>query len=266
MNNVKIIETGNRFGNMNAAKAFYPDGYTQEERLKDFLNRRMLVGKMYGFDGHKMFMAIQETKTGTYFEITKDYVGANPNGWSDILEDILIITDKTPGVVIGHPVADCPVVMMSDPKKGVSAIAHCSAELIDKKMPMMVADALMQAYGSKDEDIIAYVSACAGPNWTYDTYPKWVTDKEMWKSGIEADKNGIFHINIRKVMLEQLKDRNISLENITFNSDDTITHSGYYSNSASSPYGLNDPIKKGRNFAGLFYEDSEFSQNNKKTR
>lgn len=130
----------------------------------------------------------------------------------------------------------------------------------------MVADALMQAYGSKDEDIIAYVSACAGPNWTYDTYPKWATDKEMWKSGIEADKNGVFHINIRKVMLEQLKDRNISLENITFNSDDTITHSGYYSNSASSPYGLNDPSKKGRNFAGLFYEDSEFSQNNKKTR
>ena len=49
-----------------------------------------------------------------FFEIDRDYVEANPNGWTDIDEDILVVTKKTPGVVIGHPVADCPVVMTAD--------------------------------------------------------------------------------------------------------------------------------------------------------
>ena len=35
--------------------------------------------------------------------------------------------------------------------------------------------------------------------------------------------------------------------------DDTITNPNYYSNSAASPYGLNDLSKAGRHFAGLFY-------------
>ena len=46
----------------------------------------------------------------------------------------MIITDSVPGVVIGHAVADCPVVMMVDEKRGVAAIGHCSAEMIDKKL------------------------------------------------------------------------------------------------------------------------------------
>lgn len=212
----------------------------------------MMVGCEFGFDGHKMFMADQVNKNGSYFEITDDYVEANPNGWSDIPEDILIITDSVPGVVIGHAVADCPVVMMEDPIKGVSAVAHCSCEMIDKRLPMMVADALVNAYGSNEEDIITYVSACAGDSWTYDTFPKWATDTKMWEDGI-YEENGVFHIDMRKVIRKQLSERHIDLDNVTFNMDDTIINPNYYSNSAASPYGLNDSSKAGRHFAGLFY-------------
>ena len=247
---LKIIETGNKFGTMNTGTM--PKELTKEEKRARFMEHRMACGEEYGFDGHKMFMADQKDKTGTYFKITEDYVEANPNGWTDINEDILIVTDKVPGVVIGHPVADCPVVIMQDVKQNVCAIAHCSAELVDKKMPMMVADALLDAYESCDEDIITYVSACAGPSWTYNTYPNWATDKKMWEKGIEEDENGIFHINLRKVIKEQLKARNMS--RVSFNMDDTITNPNYYSNSAASPYGLNDPSKFGRNFAGAFYK------------
>lgn len=74
----------------------------------------------------------------------------------------------------------------------------------------------------------------------------------MWESGIEVDDNGIFHINIIKVINNQLRERNIS--NIQFNMDDTITNPNYYSNCAASPYGLNDPTKYGRNFSGAFYK------------
>lgn len=225
---------------------------TSSDKTIIFNSHRMAFGNANGFDWHKMFMADQKTKDGSYFEITKDYVEANPNGWTDIDEDILIITHQVPGVVIGHPVADCPVVVMEDKSKGVTALAHCSAELIDKKMPMMVADALKEAYNSRDEDIIAYISACAGDNWTYNKYPAWATDKKIWESGLVEDKNGVFHINLKKAIQKEMEERNI--KNVVFNGNDTITNPEYYSNSAASPYGLNDPSKFGRNFMGVMYK------------
>lgn len=141
---------------------------------------------------------------------------------------------------------------MEDVKQNVCAMAHCSGELIDMKLPMMVADALLDAYASNDEDIVAYVSACAGPNWTYNTYPNWATDKKVWTRAITQDDNGIFHIDLRKALKDQLLERNIRRAH--FNLHDTITNPNYYSNNAARPYGLNDPTKYGRNFTGAFYK------------
>ena len=247
---LKIIESGNRFGTMNVGTM--SKKLTKDEKQTKFIENRIALGKAYGFDWHKMFMADQVDKTGTYFDITQEYVDANPNGWTDIREDILIITNKVPGVVIGHPVADCPVVIMEDVKQGVCAIAHCSAELIDKKMPMMIVDALLDAYDSHDEDIYTYVSACVGPSWSYDKYPSWATDKKIWESGIEEDENGVFHINLRKVIEEQLEERKVG--EYYFNMTDTITDPNFYSNHAASPIGLNNHSKYGRNFSGAFYK------------
>lgn len=261
MSAIKVVETGNRYGNMNTAARFYPEGLSVEERKAIFLDRRMKAGNYYGFDGHKMFMASQvnfsraikneNTHQATYFEITNDYVEANPNGWSDINEDILIITDKVPGVVIGHPVADCPVIMMKDTKNHAVAIGHCSAELIDKRLPMMIADALVDAYGSRDEDIIAYIGSRAGKSWTYDIWPRFATDKELWKYAIYMGEDNLFHINMKKAISSQMRERNIEANNITYSNIDTITNPNYYSNSA----GRNNPEKLGRNFTGVFFPE-----------
>lgn len=262
MSIINIVETGNRFGNMNTAARFYPDGLSAEERRSIFLKRRMEAGEHLGFDGAKMFMADQKdfsdaiksgkTHQATYFEITSDYVEANPNGWSDINEDILLITDKVPSVVIGHPVADCPVIMMTDPKKNVTAIGHCSAELIDHRLPMMIADALVSSYGSCDEDIIAYVGSCAGDSWTYDIWPKFAQDKDMWKDAIYMGDDNLFHINMRMVIAKQLQERNIL--NTVYSQVDTITNPNFYSNSASRT----NKEKAGRNFTGAFYQDESY--------
>ncbi len=246
-NALEILETGNFYGNMNTGNKFYPDDYTAEMRWDAFLNRRLHVGSIYGFDGHHMYMADQAHKTGTWFEINQEYVEAHPNGWSDIPEDILVITDKTPRIVIGHPVADCPVVMAFDPKKKAVAIGHCSADLVDKRMPMLVVDALEEAHSSRDEDIQVYVSACAGKSWTYDQYPSWAKDLSIWDDVILLEKDGLYHIDLKKAVLKQLKERNIG--NIMMNPDDTITDPDYYSNSA----GRTNPEKDGRNFAGAFF-------------
>ena len=192
-------------------------------------------------------MADQKHKRGSWFEITRDYVEANPEGWTDIDEDILIVTDSLPGVVIGHPVADCPVVMAYDTQQKVLAIGHCSAELVDKKMPMLVVDALRESYASRDEDILAYISSCAGKSWTYDRYPSWAKDEKIWGEVITLADDGLYHIDLKKAVLKQLVDRKVG--GIIDSPIDTITNPNYYSNSAARC----NPEKNGRNFAGAFF-------------
>ena len=244
---LQILESGNRYGNMNTEKAFYPEDYTREMRWSEFLRRRLQFGEENGFDGRKMFMADQKDKNGSWFEITRDYVEANPNGWSDIPEDILIVTHRTPGVVIGHPVADCPVVMAYDVRHKALAIGHCSAALIDKKMPMLVIDALKESKATSEDDIVAYVSACAGKSWTYDCYPAWARDFRMWEDAITLGKDGMYHIDLKKVVLKQLYEAGIGA--IVASQVDTITNPDFYSNSAARY----DPEKRGRHFAGGFF-------------
>lgn len=225
---------------------------TKYDKKYIFANHRKAFAEAEGFDYHKMFMADQEKKDGSYFEITRDYVEANPNGWTDIPEDILIISHKVPDVAIGHPVADCPVIMMEDMKNKVAAIAHCSAELIDKKMPMMIADALNRAYGTKDEDISIVVGPCAGENWTYDSWPRWASDESFWKkTGAIVEENGEFKIDIRRAIADQFRERNIGLNGLTeFDMTNTKTDARYYSNSEVR----NNPLKLGRQFNGAIYQ------------
>ena len=64
----------------------------------------------------------------------------------------------------------------------------------------------------------------------------------------------MFHINLRKAIALEMQDRNI--KNVVYDATDTITNPEYYSNSASSSYGLNDQSKFGRNFIGAFYQEN----------
>lgn len=218
-----------------------------------FTNHRRNFAEANGFDYNKMFMMDQDLKKsgkrGSYFEITKDYVEANPKGWTDIAEDILIT--KVPDVAIGYPVADCPVIIMEDIAKGVTAVAHCSGELIDSRLPMMMADALNDAYQTKDEDIHVYVGPKAGRNWTYtDNPPKWAHDYDFWlRTGAIIEKGDEFKINLQNAITSQLEERNIN--NIIYSSVDTITDNDYYSNSESTK---GNQKKYGRQFAGAIYQ------------
>ena len=226
-----------------------------------FKQHRQAFAEAEGFDWRKMFMAVQKNLDGSVFEVTQEYVEANPNGWTDIPEDILMMRENLKGVALGHPVADCAVVTAEDRKQGITAVAHCGGEMIDKRIPQMTIEALYRK-ASKPEDIIVNVGARAGDSWVYtDNKPKWATDEQVWdktgaivpgqmmKDGKMVDSYAVRQDNALAYEFAQV---GIPAENIIWDTHDTIIDPMYYSNSAAS----NGKAEKfGRQFVGAIYQE-----------
>ena len=289
MNTVKLrmLDSKNIYGAMNGGTIRYTDITDADKKMiKDMQNLKTLeevqdvdfrgngalrsaifkehrkaFAEAEGFDWRKMFMADQKNLDGSVFEITQDYVEANPNGWTDIDEDILMMRENLKGVALGHPVADCAVVTAEDRKQGITAVAHCGGEMIDKRIPQMTIEALYRE-GSKPEDIIIHVGARAGDSWVYtENRPKWANDEQVWdqtgaivpgrimKDGKEVDS---YAINQDNALADQFGEVRIPWENIIWDNHDTIVDSMYYSNSAAS----NGKAEKfGRQFVGAIYQE-----------
>lgn len=266
LDDVRILDVGNKYGSMNTAANFYPKEMTLEQRQVEFLKKRQKLANINNFYYKKFFAANQETKDGSYRVLTSDLINEKDDGWQkDIIEDILIITKDNPGVVIGHPIADCPVIIMTDKKHGATALGHCSAELVDLGLPKQIFMALNKEFGTTPEDVKVYVSSCISDKWQYDRYPGFAKDKELWKDSIRevhSEENGIvYNIDIRKAIHSQFVELGIDDNSVYWNMDDTLTNPDYYSNSGAR----NDLSKSGRNFAGCYYplDDSESKSKSK---
>jgi len=235
-----------------------------------FKKHRRAFARAEGFEWRKMFMADQVNFTnakkvikdyGSVFEITQDYVEANPYGWTDIDQDILMMRKNLKGVAIGHPVADCAVVAAEDRKQGITVVAHCGGEMIDKGLPMMMIEALYRK-GSKPEDIIVNVGARAGDSWVYtERRPGWATDEQIWdKTGAivpgQTMKDGrlvdSYAIHQDNALAHEFKQVHIPAENIIWDTHDTITDPMYYSNSVARN---GNSEKLGRQFVGATYQE-----------
>ena len=254
LGDVRILDVGNKFGTMNTAASFYPMKMSLEKRQASFLEKRKEMAKINDFDYKKFFMASQTLKDGSYCVLTDELISRYDDGWLlDIPEDILIITRNTPGVVVGHPIADCPVIIMNDKKRGVTALGHCSAEMVDSLLPINIFQALEKEFGTTCSDVKVYVSSCISDKWEYDCFPTFAKSREVWYGTISevstSGKDSVYNIDIRKAIYRQLLAVGINAKNIYWNMDDTLTDTNYYSNSGARF----DPKKKGRNFAGAYY-------------
>lgn len=285
--NLRMLDSKNIYGAMNGGTIRYTNitdadkkmikdmqnlKTLEEVRDLDFAHNKNLRNAMFkqhrqafaeaeGFDWRKMFMADQDNLDGSVFEVTQEYVEANPDGWTNIPEDILMMRENLKGVALGHPVADCAVVTAEDRKQGITAVAHCGGEMIDKRIPQMTIEALYRE-GSKPEDIIVNVGARAGDSWVYtDNKPKWATDEQVWdqtgaivpgqmmKDGKMVDSYAVRQDNALAYEFAQV---GIPAENIIWDTHDTIIDSMYYSNSAAS----NGKAEKfGRQFVGAIYQE-----------
>ena len=253
---LRILETGNKYGCMNTKASCYKEGMSKEEIRAEFLDHRKMAAEdnNYAFDPYKFYMPSQDGK-GKAVELTKEMVEAYDDGWDlDIPGDILVITDKIPGVVAGFPVADCPVVIASDLKNGVTATAHCSAAMIDNYLPKMTIESLQSEYDSKLEDIYVYIGAHAGSSWTYDKWPNWAKENFWEETGAITEENGLYRINLRKALLSQLHPE--QFETFIVNTTDTRTNPNYYSNSVYNN-GEGPKEKDGRHFEGAYYQKTK---------
>ncbi len=254
--NLRILNTGNKYGIMTTNALFYEDGMSFDERKAIFLECRKKVAadNNYAFDPYKFYIPKQDGK-GKAVELTRDMVEAYEDGWDlDIEADILITTDKVPGVVVGFPVADCPVVVASDLKNGVTATAHCSAAMIDNYLPKMTIESLQSMYNSKKEDIFIYIGAHAGKDWPYDRYPDFASES-FWKKteAVKQVSANDFRINMDNALLYQLHPE--EYETYIINTDNTRTNPNYYSHSVYTNEGIKE--KYGRHFEGAYYQKTK---------
>lgn len=253
---IKIFETNKKDGILCKNKKFYDKDLSEENIKQIFYQTRQKLGEKNGFKGEKMFQANQKSpdkndlyKDGKYVILDDTFMQKDDYWYEDIKTDILILEEKYKGVVVGHPMADCPILIIEDRKQGVTALSHCGASYIDRLLPKQTVEALIERFNSNPEDLYAYIGSSAKKeSYIYETYPKWATNKELWKDTIKQEDDG-FHIDLVTTIEKQLV--NMKIKNITISPIDTITNDEYYSHYASVK-GKKD--KLGQNFVGFFYK------------
>ena len=276
MSKINIIETTNVFGTLNTASVD-PTNLTQadkkylmnnfhltEEMLSDpnvikkyksaiFSQHRALIGEQYGFNPNKMFMTDQKDKNNisSYKEITKEYVAENPKGWTDIDENFLVMTEDVKDTLITMPVADCANLILIDNYQGIIALGHCSNKWTNLRLPEAMIQTLQKNYNARASKIKAYISSC-GSNKPCEYLGPDFSDKEVWNKSILRGIDGLYYVNLRSAIQEQLLNNNIEPENIITNIDNTIENANYFSRTGNKP---------GRHLAGAFFSDCEPSEN-----
>lgn len=253
---IKIFESGITEGIMSKNKKFYTEDTSEEKINELFLEVRMNLGKKYGFDGKKIFQALQKTDqngleypNGKYHVIDDKDIN-NEDLWEvKIPADILIISQKYKNIVVGNQMADCPILIVEDRKKEITALSHCGAPYIDRKLPYQTVEALIKEYKSNPNELYVYIGSCAKKeNFIYDRHPLWAKDNEVW-DGFIIQNGENYHIDMVGAMIKQINQ--IGVKNVEVSNEDTITNEKHYSHSAS--YKGNNR-KKGQNFVGFFYK------------
>lgn len=258
---VHIFESTTKHGPISPSSKFYPKSWTTDKIKQDFLERRLLLGKENGFDGKKIIVPIQKSETtkhlypdGKYILITKQLIENYDDLWDlNLYADTLIIDNNLPGIVLGFPAADCPILIIEDKANNICALSQCGAEYINRELPISTLNSLKEVANTKEKDFRIYISSCAKVNhYIYDKYPKWATNKKVWTNNIHISSNK-YHINLENAIVQLLLKNNIKLSQIYINPKDTITDPTLYSNSASHNQTKD---KLGRQLIGCFYEEN----------
>lgn len=252
---IVIFESNKLDGKMSKNPKFYPRGTLEEERYNKFHEDRINLGKKLGVDGNHIFRSRQkglspvEYPDGKYILLNDSHMKKDDFYFEDLPADILIISDKYPNIIVGNPQADCPVIICEDRKKGYTALSHCGAPYVNRKLPIDTIKALIDCCNSNLDDIYVYIgSSIKKESYIYDCYPKWATNKEVWK-GFIIKENSEYHIDLPGAIKKQLND--FGIKHIEISPINTATDSNYYSHVEE----VNGRQKDGgQNLVGFYYK------------
>ena len=287
---VSIIETGIIDGQMSfkyylqdAVKDFdQMDFSSKEKAIKEtkekYEENMQKVGKEYGFDGKKLVVPYDngiKYRPGEYF-IADEKIYQKDKNLKKVKTpgDIVLLKKDNPGITIGYPVSDDPVVIMEDQKKGITALAHCGLRQIGDRVPLHMINALKKEAGSSLDDIKVYISS----NLKQESNriilkPKAIKNNpDLWKGCIKKrftfyqGQNTIqklinlsiglicSNIDQEQAIINMITNIGIPEENITVNKKNTYTEATLYSSTKSKM--LHEPVIDGKYLVGAYYEDS----------
>ena len=251
---IVIFEGNMKDGLFSRAKRFYPEDYTEEDIYETYKKDRIKLGKKYGFSGLKMFQVRQKMEDNDSYPDNKTvildetYMQKEDYFKETIKADILIISNKYPKVAVVHNMADCPILIAEDRRKGVTALAHCGIYHINRGLPKAIIKSLIDNCESNPEDIYLYIgSHIWKESYIYDKYPPKATNKKIWENAIEKIGND-YHIDLLQAIKNQLKE--YKLAEIKVSDINTYTDPNYASHSKEKK----DPSKKGQNIVGFYYK------------
>ncbi len=251
-----IFETNKLDGKMSKNPKFYPEGTSEEERYAKFAEDRVNLGKKFGIDGRHMLRTRQKGLSpvdypdGHYILVDESYMTKDDWFYEDVIADIIIISEKYPNVIIGNPQADCPVIICEDRRKGYTALSHCGAAYINRKLPRDTVKALIDCCNSDINDIYVYVGSCIKKeSYIYDCYPKWATADDVWDGYIIKDGDN-YHIDLPGAIEKQMKE--IGITHLEISPIDTAKDPNYYSHTEEV---RGTQKEGGQNFVGFFYKE-----------
>ena len=163
---IKIFETNKIDGKMSKNPRFYPKNTSIEERYQKFYQDRLNLGKKLGINGNHILRIRQKGlsninyEDGKYVLIDEKHMTKEDYFLEDIQGDIIIISEKHKEVAIVNPQADCPILICEDRNKGYTALSHCGAPYISRKLPQDTIKALIKCCNSNIEDIYVYIGSC----------------------------------------------------------------------------------------------------------
>ena len=252
---IVIFESNKLDGKMSKNPKFYPKGVSESERYERFHQERLILGKKLGVDGNHILRSRQKGLSkvdypdGKYILLDDSHMTKEDYFYEDLPADILIISEKYPGIIVANPCADCPILICEDRKKGYTALAHCGAPYINRNLPQDTIKALFDCSGSDINDIYVYVgSSIKKESYVYDCYPKWAKSKEVWE-GFIMKENSDYHIDLVGAIEKQLKD--IGITHIEISPIDTAKDPNYYSHAEEVKGTQKDG---GQNLVGFYYK------------
>lgn len=231
MENLKFVvfNTNRTYGNMNAAKAFYPEGMSAEERNAIARANKLKIAEEVGFDLNRLFMTLQPKDAkdrGSVYVLTPEDLANYKDLYDyDVYADTPKVTPATPGTAIGFNVSDAANIIAMNTKTMEATSTFCPGTHIDAKVP----EGIAAVTGGNPKDIIVDVSPFThilpvynanDKNWM----PGYINDSKVWDGTLYRDeKTGILYIDQLKALKKQLLASGIKEENITWGEDSYYT-------------------------------------------